>query len=468
MDKSSLLELRKIMRRDEPPVDWVYSIYVTPENEVCWESMRKFSSFDLDETFRHKDIMKKALSGAFAKELFSVPLHDQPKNLISIRNMESGDESSIETFVNDVLSSYTHTDPYYAMLAHLTYDVPAKTSDGMKLEDGDTVYQAILFAICPASLSKPALGYNESAGVSELDRRWTIGSPIEGFLYPAFNERSGDLNEVLYRAKKDINSQLFNTLFSADLPVTADMQKQAFQTLMDRLDVSVKSAASLQEDLAHLEAEDVNLLEQTEAKKLAERCGIKTDHFDEAFEETVGDTPLTISALREPAVIVKTDSAAIKIDTDKTELIATREIDGITYILIPADGSVLVNGIPSIALTSENAGDTKVTDGSKIPGDSEDAHGSENAGDSGDARGSENAADSGDARGSENAGDSEDADQSENAGDSGDARGSENAGDSGDARGSENAGDSNDTGEPYPLSDDIFNDHSSKSSDEDN
>ena len=32
------------MRRDEPPVDWVYSIYVTPENEVCWESMRKFSS----------------------------------------------------------------------------------------------------------------------------------------------------------------------------------------------------------------------------------------------------------------------------------------------------------------------------------------------------------------------------------------------------------------------------------------
>ena len=53
------------------------------------------------------------------------------------------------------------------MLAHLTYDVPAKPRRH-EAEDGDTVYHTILFAICPASLSKPALGYNESAGVSEL------------------------------------------------------------------------------------------------------------------------------------------------------------------------------------------------------------------------------------------------------------------------------------------------------------
>lgn len=356
MDKSELLEIRKIMRADEPPIDWVYGFYVSPENEICWESMRKFSSLDTDETFRHKEIIRKSLSGNFSKELFFVSLHSQPEILLSLRNNEADPASAIDEFKDRLLSSYTHTDPYYAMVAHMTYDVPAKASDGLKLEDGDTVYQAVLFSICPASLSKPALGYHDGEGVAELDRRWTIGSPIEGFLYPSFSGRSGDLNETLYRAKKVINNGLFNALFEAELPITADVQKQAFQMLMDRLDISVESASSLQEDLSHLEAEDISVLEKNDAKKLAERCGVKTDHFDEAFEETVGDTPLTISALREPSVIVTTDSASIKFSTDKAELISTREIDGITYIMIPADGSVLVNGIPAIPSTDLSSG----------------------------------------------------------------------------------------------------------------
>jgi hypothetical protein len=263
--------------------------------------------------------------------------------------MEEEDTELLEEFTGHVIASYQHTDPYYAMLAHITYDVPAMSSDRKKLEDGDVVYQSLLFAICPAQLSKPTLGYDDGEGVTELTRRWTIGAPTEGFLYPSFNDRIGDLNEVLYRSKKEISKELFNEFFDAGLPVTASMQKDAFNTLMDSLNVKMESAAAIQEDLAMLEAENFTVLEKNDALKLAERIGADTENFDEVYDDIIGDIPLTIPALRENSVVVSTDSATIKIPFDRASFIKTRVIDGVTYIVIPVDGAVIVNGIPSVA-----------------------------------------------------------------------------------------------------------------------
>lgn len=349
MDKSNLAEIRKVLRKNDPPIDWIYGFYVSPDNELCWQSFRKFLSFDEDEMFRHKDNVKKALAGTQGRELFSVPLSSQSEKLFALRHMEEEDTELLEEFAGHVISSYKHTDPYYAMLAHITYDVPAMSSDKRKLEDGDVVYQSLLFAICTAQLSKPSLGYDDGEGVTELTRRWTIGAPTEGFLYPSFNDRIGDLNEVLYRSKKDITKDLFDEFFDADLPVTASMQKDAFNTLMDSLNVKMESAAAIQEDLAQLEAENFTVLEKNDALKLAERIGADTENFNEVYDDIIGDIPLTIPALRENNVVVSTDSATIKIPFDRASFIKTRVIDGVTYIIIPVDGAVIVNGIPSIA-----------------------------------------------------------------------------------------------------------------------
>ncbi len=383
MDKSNLAEIRKVLRKNDPPIDWIYGFYVSPDNELCWQSFRKFLSFDEDEMFRHKDNIKKAIAGTQGKELFSVSLSSQSEKLFALRHMEEQDDELLDEFTGHIIASYTHTDPYYAMLARITYDVPAISADHKKLEDGDVVYQSLLFAICPAQLSKPALGYNDGEGVMELSRRWTIGAPSEGFLYPSYNDRTGDLNEVLYRAKKDVTSELFNTFFDAGLPVTAAMQKDAFNTLMDSLNVKMEQAAAIQEDLAQLEAENFTVLEKNDAKKLAERIGADTENFDDIFDDIIGDIPLTIPALRENTVTVSTDTATIKIPFDRAQFVKTRVIDGVTYIVIPVDGAVVVNGIPAIAGDLEkivgHADDVRVVlaeDNVASPGhadDSEDA-----------------------------------------------------------------------------------------------
>ncbi|MCR5294418.1 MAG: DUF4317 domain-containing protein [Lachnospiraceae bacterium] len=347
MDKNGLAEIRKVLRRDDPPVDWIYSFYVSPENDLSWQSFRKWLSLDEDESFRHKDILKKALSGSEGREIFSVGLASQAETLFAVRTLEEANEEVLQDFAGRVIASYPHTDPYYGVLFHITYDVPAMSSDRRRLEDGDVVYQSVVLALCPAQLSKAALGYNDSDGVFELSRRWTIGAPVEGFLYPAFNDRIGDMNEVLYRAKKEISSDLFIAFFDAVIPVTARMQKTAFNTLIDSLNASVESVALIQDDLGHLDGENVSFLEKNETRSLIERCGMDAENFDEAYDEIIGDTPLAVAALKEAAVVFSTDSATIKVPADRAQLVSTREIDGITYLLVPVDGAVVVNGIPA-------------------------------------------------------------------------------------------------------------------------
>ena len=348
MDKNNLAEIRKALRKDHPPVDWVYSFYVTPENEIAWKSFRKYASLDQEEQFRHKDIFKKALSGAFGKELSSVALPEQAPELFGLRTLEQEDPDLLNAFAADVAASFDHTNPYYAMLARITYDVPALAADRRRLEDGEVVFQSLLFAICPAQLSKPALGYSDTDGVAELSRRWTIGAPTEGFLYPAFADRIGDLNEVLYRAHKEISPGLFKMFFGdAEKPVTAKEQKEIFNSLMDAMDVTMESASLLQNDLANLAAEEVEVLEKEAARALAERCGISTENFDETFEEVVGDVPLTINALLEKSVTIATDSATIRLPADRAQLVRTEMLGRILCLVLPVDGAILVNGIPA-------------------------------------------------------------------------------------------------------------------------
>ena len=200
MDKSNLAEIRKALRRNEPPVDWIYAFYVTPDNELSWQSFRKFLSFDEDEMFRHKDILKKAVSGSFGRELFSVELGSQAEKLFALRTADEPDEEILEEFAGEIISSYAHTDPYYACLARITYDVPALSTDRRKLEDGDVVFQSLLFTICPASLSKPALGYSDVSGVSVSLR----ASP---------NRKTPSLS--MFLCKDSVSSSMANSLHSA-------------------------------------------------------------------------------------------------------------------------------------------------------------------------------------------------------------------------------------------------------------
>ena len=346
MERSDLKELRKIIKNETAP-DWVYGVYVDAENQVSFETVMRLADMEDAEKFRHLNLFNRVLSTRIGLESFPVKLKEQQLPLLQLRKAGAEELEVFEEFRDHLLTHYRHTDPYYATLVRIAYDVPARAEDGRRLEDGDRVYEALLLAICPASLSKPVLGYDVDH-VGELDRRWQIGNPACGFLYPSFDDRGEDRNEVMIYSKTPDREEYLNGLFGVtekESPVGVKAQKGIFSTLLGQMDPTLKEAVAFSESIVeHAAMQEEPELRREDLKKLIGESGTDTEMFDEIYEDTVGETPIAIAAVAESSVSVCTDAVTIRVSADKAQLIETRRINGRDYILIPADGTVTVNG----------------------------------------------------------------------------------------------------------------------------
>lgn len=95
-------------------------------------------------------------------------------------------DALMDTFYDVIMENYRADSEYAILVFHDRYDIPAKTSDKERLWESEEVFEYIICAICPL------------AGEYEPEK------PACGFLFPAFTDRSGDLNHiVVFQADTD-------------------------------------------------------------------------------------------------------------------------------------------------------------------------------------------------------------------------------------------------------------------------
>lgn len=351
MEKSDLRELRKVIKAKETVIDWIYGLYVDSENHAVWEKVQRLLSMEETEQFRHINLISRVVSPKLGIDSFAAPLREYAEDMLALRALPGESAGEFEAFRDRLLAEYVHTDPYYAMLVRIIYDVPSKARDGQRLDDSENVYEAVLFAICPAKLTKPALGFEEDQ-VAELSRRWQIGAPVSGFLYPSFSDRNEDRGELLVHSKHPDEEDFLRSLFAIvpeTAPVGVTEQKEIFSSLIGQMDVSLTEAAVVCESLVEKSAEEdaPERFGEDTLDRIARSAGIGMEKAElmELYADTVGEVPIAMTAITDPYITVRTDQAVIKVPAEKARLIETRRIDGRDYILIPADGAVTVNGL---------------------------------------------------------------------------------------------------------------------------
>ena len=87
-------------------------------------------------------------------------------------------DALMDTFYDVVMEQY-HTYSDYAILVfHDRYDIPAKASDNERLWESEEAFEYMICAVCP------------------MTGEYEPGKPECGFLFPAFTDRSGDLNHI--------------------------------------------------------------------------------------------------------------------------------------------------------------------------------------------------------------------------------------------------------------------------------
>ncbi len=369
MIKQELSELKKLFTQRNCSIDRICGCYVDGEKNKKTQFKQAFLSLPEEEMFKYFEILRKTLSGTPGKNALNLefPLQSEEEGgtqefLLRLRDSKLKDDALLEEFYDKIILNYEYVGNYLILLIHDAYDVPGRATDGIDMEDAsDEVYEYILACICPVNLSKPGLSYNamENAFQNRI-RDWVVEMPETGFLFPAFNDRSSDLHSLMYYSKDcdELNENFVNELLGCPLPMTAGVQKETFQVLVEETlgeDCDIEIVKNIHEQINELIAEHKEdpaplVLDKNEVKNIFANSGVsneKMEEFDRHFDETAGErTSLQVSnVVNTRSFEVKTPDVVIKVNPERTDLVETRTINGRECLVIALDGGVEVNGI---------------------------------------------------------------------------------------------------------------------------
>lgn len=321
MNRKDILELKRRLKKNECTFTKMCGCYVNGEKKKVLEFRESFLNLPDEDFFKFLEISKKILSGGVGNNLLELnfPLDENHTNetqnfLIQLKKSALKDDKLLRNLYYSIIDHYDISGNYLIVIFHDAYDVMVKTSDNIKMDESEEVYEYILCAICPVSLSKPGLGYFKEEGkIKARIRDWIVEPPTLGFVYPAFINRGTDYNALMYYTKntKEPHPELMENVLGCSPKQTATIQKETFQSIIKSTlsfddEISQKVFTDIQENLNTMIEEHHEIYENTDSapitlskekiKSLLVDCGVSeeaTTKIENSYEETFGkDLPL--------------------------------------------------------------------------------------------------------------------------------------------------------------------------------
>ena len=242
MDKKSILELKRRMKKDGCTFSRITGCYVDGYKNKVVTFSDTFLNLEENEFFKYLEIAKKSLSGAignnmleleFPKEEEEVGGHQQ--FLMGLKASALKDEGLLDSFYDMVIENYEYVGNYLILVFHDAYDVMVKTSDNNKLDESEEVYEYIICAICPVTLTKAGLGYIKYENrIGTLDRDWAVEMPQTAFTFPAFSDRSSDIHSVMFYTKdtKKPHEEVINNILGCRKKHTATQKQNTLKEII--------------------------------------------------------------------------------------------------------------------------------------------------------------------------------------------------------------------------------------------
>lgn len=370
MNEKEVGELRRRQRRERSNMTAIYGCYVNENKEVISEFRLSTGIMPENEADKYFAMIRKVLSGSLGRNLIDITFKTaqvagspEHKMLMDLRADLKNDELR-ESFYKKIIDSVVLEGNYLILLGCDSYDVPFKSKDdSLQSDSSEENFTYILCAVCPVKQTKATLHYvPEEKTFHDGAMLQQVSAPAIGFLFPAFDNRATNIYNALYYTHDVKQSQeaFVEAVFNAPIPKPAEEQKRSFEALLATSlgeDCSLDVVQTVHDELCqriemHKESKIPEPLTvgKEDVKEVLSSCGVSEEHvakFSVDFEEVFG-----LDAQVHPKNIidnkrfeVHTPDVSIKVSPERSDLIETRVIGGIKYILICADEDVEVNGV---------------------------------------------------------------------------------------------------------------------------
>ena len=373
MNEKETGEIRRRIKLGKCAVNYIYGCFVNEKKEVVSSFRQSLGLMDNDDADNLLSIIRKTLSGTLGKNLIDLPYKnqqvvdsDEHRLMSALRTQAPESEEAINIFFNATASTLAMGNNYLILLIQDSYDVPQYGSDESRIEDSSSVYNYCLCAVCPVKQSKQALGFvaHENA-FKTLAANQLISPPEIGFLFPTFDDRTANIYDILYYTKNtaDNHPEFIEIILRTEVPMPAEEQKKVFNSIIEETlseDCNLEVAVNVRDVLCEKieehkqqKDEDPPVITKKSVSNILTNCGVNEervksfeDKFDESFGENAELSPQNFVNTKE--LSVSTPDVSIKINSDRSDLLETRVIDGKKYIMIRAESNVEVNGITVI------------------------------------------------------------------------------------------------------------------------
>ena len=371
MNDKEIGEIRRHLRRDRSNITAIYGCYVNDNKEIIAEFRQSTGLMPENETDKYYGLLRRVLSGAIGKNLIDITFKtaqvaDSPehKMLMELRKTALKDDELRLSFYQKIIDNAALEGNYLILIGCDSYDVPFKGKDDLSNPDSaEETYTYLICAICPVKQTKANLHYvPEEKLFHDGAMNQPVAAPMLGFLFPAFDNRATNIYNALYYTHDVKTSQdaLIEALFNTPVPMPAAEQKKCFEALLTTAlgeDCNLDVVQTVHDQLCqrielHKEAKvpEPLMIAKADVKEALASCGVSEEHlakFSVDYDETFG-----FEADLHPKNIIdnkrfeiKTPDVSIKVDPTRSDLIETRVIGGVKYILICADENVEVNGV---------------------------------------------------------------------------------------------------------------------------
>ena len=371
MNDKEIGEIRRHLRRDRSNITAIYGCYVNGNKEIISEFRQSTGMMPENESDKYFALLRRTLSGSIGKNLIDITFKtsqvtSSPEHqlLMDLRKNQLKDDEQRQALCRKIIDNVVLEENYLILLSCDTYDVPFKSKDDSFQKDAsEESYTYILCTICPVKQTKANLHYvPEEKLFHDGAMNQMVSAPVLGFLFPAFDNRATNIYNALYYTKDSKTSQeaLVEAVFNTPIPKPAYEQKRTFEALLTTAlgeECSMDVVQTVHEQISqriemHKEAKvaDPLLIAKEDVTEVLQSCGVSEEsvskfsvEYDEVFGYETDLHPKNI--IDNKHFEVKTPDVVIKVDPARSDLIETRVIGGVKYIMICADEDVEVNGV---------------------------------------------------------------------------------------------------------------------------
>ena len=239
MNIKDLKYLKKQFKQDKSllRINDIYSVFINGENrEVLTTQFSYFNAMEEEIQDILLKNMKKILSGnidvnVFEKEFNEEMLDDTEGSSKILKSMVKDNKNAFiehcNAMVKKLLNTYTYDENTAVYFTRVT------------LLRKDTSYDFVICTINKAETPKQQVIYNYDEKAFEYKNRSEpiikMASPIEGFMFPVFENDSIDFDKVLYYSSKsnNINTNFVFNVLNCDIKLTAKQEKTCFHNILN-------------------------------------------------------------------------------------------------------------------------------------------------------------------------------------------------------------------------------------------